>query len=165
MEEGLAMGWLPSEPSDAFWFAVAPVTAVPTAVYAAAAATTGDYPAGKPDWKANIRNTAIWGAIAAGVYGWNQYYYPGQYAFTTGAQAYKLVGHLAANPVTIGIGAATVAAIGYVATAEVHGGATGMLVGDMNVGMSTNLSHYSAGGSSSNIFPGMQFSDLYPWNW
>ncbi len=138
------MGWLSTKPSDAFWFAVAPVTAVPTAVYAAAAATTGDYPAGKPDWKANIRNTGIWGAIALGVYGWNQYFHPGKYAFTTGAQAYKLVGHLAANPATIGMAAATVAAVGWAATGDLHGAVppgTGM-------GMPMTPDLYSQGTSS-----------------
>ncbi len=54
------------------------------------------------------------------------------------------------------------AAAGYVATSDVHGGATGMLVGDMNMGLPVIT---QPGGTSSNIFPGMQYSDFYPWNW
>lgn len=45
--------------------------------------------------------------------------------------AYKWMRAAQAAPVLLPV----VAAAGYVSTADVHGGATGMLVGDMNMGM------------------------------
>lgn len=138
------MGWIPDEPEDAFWFAVSPITAVPTAVYAAAAYTTGDYPAGKPDWRANLRNAGIWGAIAVGVHAWNTIMFPGKYAFTTGTQAFKVAGHLATNPVTLGIAVATASAVAWAATGDLHGAVppgTGM-------GMPMTPDLYSQGTSS-----------------
>ncbi len=156
------MGWLPDKASDTFWFLVSPITTVPIAVYSASAYVSGEYPYGSPDWKASARNAGIWGAIALGNWAWNAVYHPGKYAYTSAVEGYKVVAHLAANPVTIGAAVATAAAIGYVATADQHGGATGMLVGDMNMGLPVAI---SPGGSSSNIFPGMEFSDFYPWNW
>ncbi len=139
------MGWIPDEPEDAFWFVVSPITGVPTAVYAAAAYTTGDYPVGKPDWRANVRNAGIWGAIAVGVHAWNAIWHPGKYSFTTGSQAFKVAGHLAASPVSFAIAAATVSAVAWAATGDLHGAVppgTGM-------GMPMTPDLYS-GGSTSN---------------
>eukprot|EP00661_Eupelagonemidae_sp_cell13_P018382 gene18382-biopygen17402 len=123
------MGFLPEEHEDTFWFLVAPLTTIPMAVYTAAGITYGSYPHGEPDWKASVRNTGIWGSIAAGVWGWNAIFHPGKYAFTSGTSAYKIAGHIiapAAVPLLLS-SVAVAAAIGYVSTAEVHGGATGML--------------------------------------
>ncbi len=74
------------------------------------------------------------------------------------ALRYMKAGQAFAGPA----GLITLAATGYVATHEQHGGATGMLVGDMNMGLPVTT---QPGGSSSNIFPGMQFSDFDPRNW
>jgi hypothetical protein len=137
LEEGLIMGFLPEEHEDTFWFLVAPLTTIPMAVYAAAGITYGSYPHGEPDWKASMRNTGIWGGIAAGVWGWNAIFHPGKYAFTSGTSAYKIMGHIAAPaavPLVV-ISVAVAAAIGYISLADTHGGATGMLVGDMNMSM------------------------------
>lgn len=57
---------------------------------------------------------------------------------------------------------AGVSGIGYVATSSTHKGATGMLAGDMNMGLPVTT---EAGGSSTNIFPNLTFSDFLPWNW
>jgi hypothetical protein len=159
------MGFLPTEYEDTLWFLLAPITTIPMAVYAASGLTYGSYPYGKPDIRASIRNSVIWTGMATAIYGWNQYYHPGKYAFMTGSQAFRTAGHLVVNPVTVGAAIATAAAIAYVATADQHGGATGMLVGDMNMGLPVTQHGQPAGGSSSNIFPGMEFSDFLPWNW
>eukprot|EP00661_Eupelagonemidae_sp_cell13_P011902 gene11902-biopygen22928 len=118
------MGFLPEEHEDTFWFLVAPLTTIPMAVYTAAGITYGSYPHGEPDWKASVRNTGIWGSIAAGVWGWNAIFHPGKYAFTSGTSAYKIAGHIiapAAVPLLLS-SVAVAAAIGYVSTAEAADG-------------------------------------------
>ncbi len=115
------MGWLPDKASDTFWFLISPITTVPIAVYSASAYVSGQYPYGTPDWKASARNAGIWGAIALGNWAWNAVYHPGKYAYTSAAEGYKVVAHLAANPVTIGVGLATAAAVGWAATGDLHG--------------------------------------------
>ncbi len=57
---------------------------------------------------------------------------------------------------------AVAAAAGYVSTADVHGGATGMLVGDMNMGLPVRT---ESSGSSSDILPGLEEHPFWPWNW
>lgn len=122
------MGWIPDEPSDAFWFAVAPVTTGPTAVYATAGYLSGDYPLGKPDTKANVRNSLLWGTIAGGVYTWNYFMSPHNAVFMTGSNAWRTAFHLGGVPMAVVL--ATVAVgVGYVATADVHGGTVGMAPG------------------------------------
>jgi len=58
---------------------------------------------------------------------------------------------------------AVASAAGYVSTSDVHHGATGLLVGDMNMGVPVGMPE--EGGSSSNIFPGLKESPIWPWNW
>ena len=115
------MGFVPDRPSDAFWFVVAPVTAVPTAIYGAAGLATGDYPLGKPDWAANARNSLLWTGVAGSVYGWNYFMSPQNAVWMTGGDAYKMAGYLGGVPLAFVL-VATAAAVGYVATADVHGG-------------------------------------------
>ncbi len=138
------MGWLPDKASDTFWFLVSPITTVPIAVYSASAYVSGQYPYGSPDWKASARNAGIWGAIAFGNWAWNAVYHPGKYAYTSAVEGYKVVAHLAANPVTVGVGLATAAAVGWAATGDLHGAVppgTGM-------GMPMTPDLYSQGTSS-----------------
>ncbi len=80
--------------SDIIPFLVAPITTVPTAVYSAAAYVTDDYPLGKPDWGANLRNAVIWTAAAGAAYGWNYFLSPHNATWVSGGSAYKAVSHL-----------------------------------------------------------------------
>ena len=119
------MGWLPEEYSDAFWFAVTPITTIPLLVYTGASTVSGDWRYGKPDTKANIRNAAIWAAIAGAVFSWNAIVHPGKYQFMTGSDAFKGVVHIASkSPAFVPAAVAAVAvgsAVGWAATAEHHG--------------------------------------------
>ena len=97
------MAWLPDDMEDAFWFAVSPLTTIPTAVYSAAGYTTGQYPFGKPDMQANIRNATFWSAIAGSVWAWNTLVHPGKYPFLSSSGAFKGAAHiLSKNPYFIG---------------------------------------------------------------
>ncbi len=99
------MAWMPSESSDAFWFAIAPVTSIPFGIYAAAGYVTGDYPAGKPDYQASIRNAVLWAGAAGAVHGWNLAFSPHNATFVSPSAAWKVAGHVAmANPVVAGMG-------------------------------------------------------------
>jgi len=80
---------------DLLWWAISPVTAIPTLVYSSAGALTGDYPLGKPDWGANLRNAMIWSGSAGGVYAWNYFMSPHNAAWVSGTSAFKVVGHVA----------------------------------------------------------------------
>jgi hypothetical protein len=120
------MSWKDPEPIDAFWFAVAPITTVPMGLYSATGYATGDYPYGKPDLASSARNAFGWFTIAASVYGWNLLASPHNATWVSGTQAFKVGGHwLAAAPLIplAAVVLATAAAVGYVATADVHGGA------------------------------------------
>jgi len=131
------MSWLPDEMEDAFWFAVSPLTTVPIAVYTATAYATDDWRFGKPDVRENLRNALLWAGIAGSVYGWNSLVHPGKYPFMSAGSVFKTAAHIAA-PAAVPAALATLAvgsAVGYVATSDVHKGATGMLVGDMNMGV------------------------------
>ncbi len=121
MEEGLNMGWLPTHHRDSFWFLISPLTTAPLAVYTTTGYLLDDYPLGKPDWRSNVRNAGIWGAIAGGNWAWNAYFHPGKYAFLSGSGAYKIVGHSLMNPQFILPVAATAAAVGWAATGHHHG--------------------------------------------
>jgi hypothetical protein len=159
------MSWNDPDPIDAFWFAVAPITTGPVAVYSAAGLVSGTYPFGKPDWATSVRNSLSWLAIASSVYGWNMWMSPHNLAWVSGSQAFKTGGYIAAPaavPVVL-LTIAVAAAAGYVSTSDVHMGATGMLVGDMNMGIPVGVT--SSGGSSSNIFPGLSEESFWPWNW
>ncbi len=81
--------------SDAFAFLIAPVTTIPTLVYSSAGYATGEYPLGKPDHAANIRNALGWFLAAGSVYGWNLLASPNNAVWVSGSAAYKVAGHLA----------------------------------------------------------------------
>lgn len=83
------MGWVPDEYADGFWLAVAPIMTAPTLVYGATGLVTGDYPLGKPDWRANVRNTLLWGGVAASVYGWNYFVSPHNATWLSGGEAFS----------------------------------------------------------------------------
>ena len=122
------MGWLPDKRSDAFWFAVAPITTGPTFLYASAGYVSGEYPLGKPDWRANARNALIWTGAAGGAYTWNYFMSPHNATFMSGSSAWKTALHIGGVPLAVAV--ATVAVgVGYVATADVHGGTAGMAPG------------------------------------
>ncbi len=106
---------------DAFWFAMAPITTIPMGIYATAAFITDDYRYGRPDWKANVRNAGIWGAIAQGVWAWNAYFHPGKYSYMSGTGAAKLAGHLAAHSGVLLPALAAASAVGWAATGHLHG--------------------------------------------
>lgn len=133
------MAWLPENQSDNFWFAVAPLTTIPFFVYGASGYISGDYRYGKPDWQSNIRNAAVWGGLGGSVYLYNLLVHPGKYGFVSAGEALKFPLHMAltspALPAAILGTVAVGSAAGYVATSDVHKGATGMLVGDMNMGV------------------------------
>lgn len=104
-----------------------------------------------------LRNTGIWGALALGVYAWNQYIYPGMYEFRTAAKGFQLIG---ASSAAIPIAMLTVAVVGTAAQYDV-------------------AAHYGAGtrGSFGSVAPSRhlvggrpwwestEVSDFYPWNW
>ncbi len=137
------MGWLPDDPEDAFWFAIAPLTTIPTAVYSMAAMTTGDWRYGKPDWRANVRNAAIWSTWGATAYGWNLMMSPHNAQYLSGTNAMKNALHLAAIPSVVLPALAVGSAAGWVATAEHHGAVTpGVASG---IGMPMSLELYSGG--------------------
>jgi hypothetical protein len=81
--------------SDIIPFIVSPITAIPTAVYSATAYVTQDYPFGKPDHAANIRNVIGWTTIASAVYGWNLWMSPHNAVWVSGGSAMKAAGHMA----------------------------------------------------------------------
>jgi hypothetical protein len=87
-------------------FMLAPVLTVPTLVYSSAGYLTGEYPYGKPDWGANLRNATIWAVSAGGVYAWNYFMSPHNAVFTSGSSAWKIAAHVAAGS------AAPIAAVG-----------------------------------------------------
>ncbi len=132
---------------DAFWFAVAPITTVPMALYVASATVSDDWRYGRPDWKANLRNAGIWAAIAQGVYSWNQYYHAGKYSYMSASAASKLAAHSAASTAVILPVLAVAAAIGWAATGEIHGAVTPGVASGIGMPMTPEL--YS-GGTSSN---------------
>ena len=107
------MPWVPTQPSDAFWFAVAPLTSIPFGIYAAAAYVTDDYPFGKPDLRASVRNAVLWLGAAAAVHGWNLAMSPHNAQFVTGSQAAKAAGHIfmMSSWAAPAAGAATLAAV------------------------------------------------------
>lgn len=120
------MPFVPSEAEEAFWFALAPVTTLPTALYSLTGYVTGDYPYGKPDLASSARNAMGWGAIAASVYGWNLMMSPHNAVWVSGTQAFKVAGHFLMSPAMIPVAAvaiAVAAGAGYVSTSDVHGGA------------------------------------------
>ena len=129
--------WLPDSYWDVFWLAVAPITTLPMAIYYASAYLTDDWRYGKPDVEDNVRNALVWAGIGGSVFAWNAFVHPGKYPYMSPASAFKTAAHVAAPAavpaalVTLAVGSAA----GYVATSDVHKGATGMLLGDMNVGV------------------------------
>lgn len=133
------MSWKDPEPIDAFWFAVAPLTSGPVLLYSAAGWTSGEYPFGVPDWKTSARNSLGWFGVAGAVYAWNLLASPHNAVFTTGTQSFRAGGHMLATSAALipvaAVVVAVAAAVGYVSTSDVHLGATGMLVGDMNMGV------------------------------
>lgn len=94
------MPFLPEEPEDAFWFAVAPLTTGPVALYSVSAYVSGSYPYGKPDWAANARNAITWLAVGSSVYAWNYVWSPHNLAMVTGSSAFKTVGQVALHSMT-----------------------------------------------------------------
>ncbi len=109
-------------PSDFFWFLVSPITTVPMAAYTIGFYVAGEeHPYGKPDWRKNLANAGIWGAAALGNWAYHAYMHPGKYSWTKPADAFKLVGHLAANPLVIATTGATAAAVAWAATGDLHG--------------------------------------------
>ncbi len=133
------MSWKDPYPVDAFWLAVAPLTTVPVLVYSAAGWTSGSYPLGQPDWRTSVRNSLSWLGVAGTVHAWNLWMSPHNAVFTSGTTAFKTgMQAFALSPAmvpTIAVVVATAAALGYGATSGEHLGATGMLVGDMNMGV------------------------------
>jgi len=69
-----------------------------------------------------LRNAGIWGAAAGGSWLYHRLMFPGQYSFLSGSAAARTVGYLAWTPLLIPVTIATAAAVGYVATSDVHGG-------------------------------------------
>jgi len=108
--------------AEFFRFVFAPIltpVTIGTAVY--------DYMEGTShlDRKETIRNTLLWGSIAGASWGYHVYMFPGQYSYLSPANAFKTAGYLGGAPLAAVV-VATVAAAGYVATADVHGGAIAM---------------------------------------
>ena len=123
------MGWMPTRPSDVWWFLVSPLTTVPFGIYSLTGAIQehrgeeNPYPYGEPDWRASARNSAIWTGSAFASWAYHAIVHPGKYAWTSASSAYKILGHTAASSAVVLPAVAVAAAAGYGATHAVHGGA------------------------------------------
>ncbi len=131
------MPFKPTSAEDAFWFALAPATTIPMALYSVSGYVSGEYPYGKPDLESSARNAMGWGALAASVHGWNLLFSPHNASWISGTQAFKVASHWMMTPAMLPVAAiASTAAVGvgYAATSDVHGGAFSVPGGAMSYG-------------------------------
>jgi len=115
------------EPSDLpgalFRFLLAPVT-TPWTMYLGAYDVA--HGTSRLDRQEAMTHTAAWSSAALISWGYHSLMFPGQYSFVSGGAAVRSVGFLAASVPLAAVVLATAAAAGYVATADVHGGAIAM---------------------------------------
>ena len=116
MEEGMNMAlkeyWF-DEWSDIFYFAIAPIyTPFQLWNVGVGYASDGFYPLGKPDYRDTVRDSTIWAAIVASVYGYNSFVHPGKYEFLTATKAFEVLAKFVPwNAVAVGTLAAAPAGL------------------------------------------------------
>ncbi len=123
------VSWEESDPEDNwdvvsqfFLFLIAPLMLPVTAGTAAY-----DFMEGTShlDRRETIRNSLLWSSIAGASWGYHALMFPGQYSYLSPGAAFRTAGYLGGAPLAAVV-IATAAGVGYVATADVHGGAIAM---------------------------------------